>query len=61
MTSSNLFSNELYPLVQKIMNIIINIARITNNKKNPVLDFMFSFEDKTLHEVIPKFETNILK
>ena len=50
----------IYPFVQKIINIIINIARISNNKKNPVLDFIFSLEENTSHEVIPKFEPPIL-
>ena len=55
-TSSILFSSKLYPFVQKIMNIIINTARITNNEKNPVFDSIFSFDANTLQEVIPKFE-----
>ena len=33
---------------------------MTNNKKKPVFDIIFSFEPKTLHDVISKFETEAL-
>ena len=58
--SSILFSSELYPLVQKIIKIIIKRARIINNKKNPAFDSIFSLDANTLQDVIPKFENSDL-
>ena len=43
-TSSILFSNELYPLIQKIIKTIKKITKININKKNPGLDFKSSVE-----------------
>ena len=33
---------------------------IINNEKNPAFDSIFSFDDKTLQEVIPKFDISFL-
>ena len=60
MTSSILFSSELYPLAQKLIITIINIAIIINNKKNAVFDIIFSLDPNTLHEVTFKFEIPFL-
>ena len=57
-TSSILFSSKSYPFEQKIINIIINIAKIIIKEINPAFDSIFSFDPKTLHEVTPKFETS---
>ena len=37
------------------MKIIINIERINKSKKNPVFDSIFSLEENTSQDVIPKF------
>ena len=59
-TSLILFSSKLYPLVQKRINIMTNIARIIINEKNPAFDLIFSFAPKTLQEVMAKFEISFL-
>lgn len=59
-TSLILFSSKLYPLVQKRINIMTNIARIIINEKNPAFDLIFSFDPKTLQEVMAKFEISFL-
>ena len=50
----------IYPLVQKRINIMTNIARIIINEKNPAFDLIFSFDPKTLQEVMAKFEISFL-
>ena len=56
-------SSELYPLVQKIINIIINIAIIKSNTKKPEFDFNCS-DEPLKHCVTPRlfelFEVSIL-
>ena len=37
-----------------------NIARIIIKEKNPGFDLIFSFEPKTLHDVMPKLEISFL-
>ena len=62
MTSSILFLSKLYPFEQNTINTMINIARIINNKKNPVFDLILSGELNTLHAVISKFvEVRVLE
>ena len=60
MTSSIFSSSELYPLEQKIMNIIINIKINISNKKKPAFDLIFSFDVNTLHDVIQKLDIPLL-
>jgi len=39
---------------------MISIAKIIIKEKNPGFDLIFSFELKTLQDVIPKFEISFL-